>query len=335
MKKILFIVNPTAGRTRGKSHMFEAADWFRDKGCEVTALTTTKKGDAEAFVGEYAGANSAVVCCGGDGTLNEVITGMMKLEQRDRKPIGYLPAGTTNDMANTLHLPRNLKKAVRIVLGGNPLSQDVGCFGGSRYFTYIASFGAFTKTSYSTPQRLKNLFGHFAYVLDGLKNLGDIHPSRLRVEIDGKPLEGEFIFGSVSNSTSIGGVLKLKDSDIGLDDGKFEVLLIRNPQNMLEFQNLLHDLRRHRFSNPYVTFAHASRAAFHFDEPTDWTLDGEYAPGGTDTVIENLRGAVRLIRHEKPQISEETENPAKLIPQKFETEQKDDTGDRIHQNSFR
>jgi YegS/Rv2252/BmrU family lipid kinase len=298
MNKLLLIINPAAGMSKKKFRVFQIADWFRRKGYEVTVLTTTKKGDAVEFVVRYAPENDLVVCCGGDGTLNEVITGSMRLACR--KPIGYLPAGTTNDMARSLRLPSNIKKAAKIVAGENPVAQDIGSFNETQYFTYIASFGAFTEVSYATPQWLKNRLGHFAYVLDSVRRLGEIRPYRIKVLHDGAEEEGEFIFGSVSNSSSIGGVLHLDGSQVSLNDGRFEVLLIRNAPNLLEFQKILHDLKHRNFQNEFIEFFHTDRILLRFEQEADWTLDGEYAGGPREVEIKNLHDAVSLIRKEKP-----------------------------------
>lgn len=299
MRKLLLIINPAAGMAKKKPRVFRIADWFRSKGYAVAVMTTSKKGDAEDFVRRYAEQNDAVICCGGDGTLNEVISGLMRFGSK--KPVGYLPAGTTNDMAHTLRLPSNLKKAARVVISERPVPQDVGSFNETQYFTYIASFGAFTQVSYGTPQWLKNIFGHFAYVLGGLRSVGEIRPCRVRVFRDGNGdgEEGDYIFGSVSNSSSIGGVLHLGSSQVSLNDGEFEVLLIRNPPNLIEFQKMLHDLRRRNFENSLIEFFHTSTIRLVFDQEADWTLDGEYAGKTQEVEIKNLHGAVSVIRREK------------------------------------
>ena len=297
MSRLLLIFNPAAGVSKKKPRAFRIADWFATKGYDVTVMATEKQNDAKEFAARRAEEYDLVVCCGGDGTLNEVITGMM--ESGCRKPIGYLPAGTTNDMARTLRLPANVKKAVKVVAEESAVPQDIGSFNGTRYFTYIASFGAFTSASYATPQWLKNRLGHFAYVLDGIRSVGEIRPYRASVVRDGAEERGEYIFGSVSNSSSIGGVLHLDSSEVSLNDGVFEVLLIRNAPNLMEFQKILHDLRRRNFQNPYVEFFHTSYLRMTFDEEADWTLDGEYAGKPREVEIKNLRGAVSIIRREK------------------------------------
>lgn len=297
MRKLLLIFNPIAGISKKKPRAFQVADWFAVRGYDVTVMATEKQNDAEEFAAHYAQDYDLVACCGGDGTLNEVITGMMR--SGCRKPIGYLPAGTTNDMARTLQLPSNVKKAVKLVSGEHAVPQDIGSFNGTRYFTYIASFGAFTSTSYATPQWLKNRLGHFAYVLDGIRCVGEIRPYRATVCHDGVEEEGDYIFGSISNSSSIGGVLHLDSSEVSLNDGIFEVLLIRNTPNLMEFRNVLHDLKHRNFGNPYIEFFNTGGLRMIFEEETDWTLDGEYAGKPREVEIKNLRGAVSIIRREK------------------------------------
>ncbi len=297
MNRLLLIINPAAGMSKKKPCISQIVQWFQSKSYAVTVMTTGKKGDAEEFAEQHAPEHDLVVCCGGDGTLNEVITGLMRTGCT--KPIGYLPAGTTNDMARTLRLPSNMKKAVKIVAGEGAVPQDIGSFNETQYFTYIASFGAFTRVSYGTPQWMKNRLGHFAYVLDSIRSVGEIRPYRVKVLHDGVQEEEEYIFGSVSNSSSIGGVLYLDSSQVSLNDGAFEVLLIRNAPNLVEFQKILHDLRHRKFENPFVEFFHTDHIQLSFEHEADWTLDGEYAGRPQEIEIQNLHNAVSIIRKER------------------------------------
>ena len=295
-KKVLLIINPTAGKTRVKSKILDIADLFRKNGYAATTLTTAKKGDAADFVKQYASEHDLIVCCGGDGTLNEIISGFM--QSASQLPIGYIPTGTTNDMAKTLHLPKSIKKAAHMIQNEQPIYQDIGMFNTTHYFSYIASFGAFTKVSYATPQWLKNRFGHLAYVLDGIRSVGDIHPYRLKVTADNLEDEDEFIFGSVTNSCSVGGMFQFKREDVCLNDGKFEVLLIRNPRNPVELRRILYGLIHKKFDKKSILFFHANQVTFEFEKETAWTVDGEFAGQSHKVQIENLHNAIKIIRKE-------------------------------------
>ncbi|HEX3038216.1 MAG TPA: diacylglycerol kinase family protein [Oscillospiraceae bacterium] len=295
-KKVLLIINPTAGKKKLNHENVDIADLLRKKGYTATALETEKKGDATDFVKQHAGNHDIIVCCGGDGTLNEIITGLM--QSNSQNPIGYIPTGTTNDMAKTLRLPKNIKKATHMIWNGEPIDQDVGIFNDTQYFSYIASFGAFTKVSYATPQWLKNRFGHAAYVIDGIKSVGDIHPYQLKVTSDGIEEEGEFIFGSVTNSCSVGGTLQFKKEDVCLNDGKFEVLLVRNPRNPIELRSIIYGVLHKKYDEKHILFLHANQVTFQFDKETPWTVDGEFAGEPQTVCIENLHNAVKFIRNQ-------------------------------------
>lgn len=295
MDKILLVLNPVAGKARAKFRIYQVADWFYQRGYLTTVLATARKNDAADFVKKYAGGHVLIVCCGGDGTLNEMITGM--IEMQCALPIGYLPAGTTNDMAKTLRIPRNLKKAAKIVLNETPVPQDVGRFNHTEYFSYIASFGAFTKTSYATPQRLKNRLGHLAYVFDGIRSVGDIRPYRLKVISDQVREEGDFVFGSVTNSISVGGMFQFGRKDICLNDGLFEVMLIRNPVDLRQKHDILYGLIHRKFDEEHhILFFQSDKITFQFEQGTTWTVDGEFAGQPDEVLIENLHNAVQIIR---------------------------------------
>ena len=319
--RVLLILNPVSGKFQPKTSMFEIVSVITKGGCVPTTLMTGGQGDAERFVETYADSHDIVVCCGGDGTLNETISGMMRCERR--KPIGYIPCGSTNDMARTLKLPTgNVKKAAKALMAADNVHQDVGRFldaAGTldtRYFMYVASFGAFTKVSYATPRWKKNLFGHMAYIMGGVMAIGDIKPWHVKIECEQLTLEDDFAFGSVTNSTSIAGVLKLDEERVALNDGKFEVMLIRQPKTASDMQKIIDALvrlakendGRHRTplprkeppadEKPMLYFFHTDHITFTPDasKPMPWTIDGEY--GGTPAVvdIQNLHGAVELLR---------------------------------------
>lgn len=295
MKKILLVLNPVAGKARAKFRIYKVADWFYQKGYLTTVLATAKKNDAADFVKKYADGHELVVCCGGDGTLNEMITGL--IESQCEIPLGYLPAGTTNDMAKTLHLPGNLNQAAKIILNEKPIPQDVGLFNGTQYFTYIASFGAFTRASYATPQWLKNRLGHLAYVFDGIRSVGNIQPYRIQIISSEVQEEDDFVFGSVTNSLSVGGTFRLKREDVCLNDGQFEVMLIRNPRDLRQTHNILHALVHQNYQQESnILFFHTNKILFRFKKGTTWTVDGEFAGQPDEVQIENLHNAVQIIR---------------------------------------
>ena len=223
MKKLLFIVNPRAGKTKSRAPLFDAVAQFSRAGYLVRVYITEAGGQARDITARWGGQYDMVVCAGGDGTLNETITGL--LSAGADTPIGYIPAGSTNDFASSLKLPTNILKAAQTIVEGEPVSYDVGRFG-NRYFSYVASFGAFTRSSYATPQNVKNALGHTAYVLSGITELSQIRNEHVKMEIDGQTVEGDFLFGAICNSTSVGGILTLDPKQVDMGDGLFEILLV-------------------------------------------------------------------------------------------------------------
>lgn len=292
MKKLLFIVNPRAGKTKSTAPLFDAVAAFSRAGYLVRVFVTEAGGQARDIAAKWGGQYDLVVCAGGDGTLNETISGLMQLEQRP--PLGYLPNGSTNDFAASLHLHTTVATAARAVAGGIPYSLDIGRHN-DRYFAYVASFGAFTRSSYSATQAAKNALGHFAYILEGLGDLDSLRPYRCAVEADGERFEGEFIFGAVCNSTSLGGLVKLDPACVRMDDGMFELLLLRMPKTALDLQNLINVMTRMQYDYPGVILRHVRHVTVTTDEELPWSLDGEYCPSAPRVEIENLPAAVQLM----------------------------------------
>lgn len=282
---LLFIVNPRAGRTRSTAPLFDAVAHFCASGYLVDLRLTQAREDATRLARELGGKFDAVVCCGGDGTLNETVTGLMDLQSPP--PLGYIPAGSTNDFAASLHLPDQPLEAARIITasGGRPL--DVGSFNG-RPFIYVASFGAFTRASYSAPQNVKNDLGHLAYILEGVKDLSTLRPYRASVATEEECFDGEFLFGAVTNATSVGGLVKLKEDQVCLDDGLFELLLIPNPKSIADLQGLARSLLLQDFTGGGVIFRHVHTLTVQTPEDLPWALDGEFDPGGAQVEIHNL-----------------------------------------------
>ena len=297
-KKVLMIVNPKAGKARPKAKtdggLFDAVCAFCSAGYLVEAYTTQRRGHATELARTRGPGSDLIVCCGGDGTLNETVCGLMQYDGT-RPPLGYLPSGTTNDFAASLHLPRELLAAARVALSGIPTPIDVGKFN-DRYFVYVASFGAFTQTSYAVPQSLKNALGHTAYMLEAIRQLPSIQRAfSVSITADGEKLDGEYLFGSISNSTSIGGLMKLSPSEVQLNDGKYELLLVRNPRNPLEIQTLATALLTQNYSHHGIVYRHVSHVEFSTADDMPWTLDGEYAPSVPHGVIDNLSRSIVLM----------------------------------------
>ncbi len=296
MKKLLLIINPCAGKMNVKSELFGITQSFCEAGWLVTTKITVSRGEATDISREASGNEEydLIVCCGGDGTLNEVINGL--LQSGKSTPVGYIPAGSTNDFASSMKIPTDLVKAAKSIAGAEKsIHLDVGRFNADRVFTYIASFGAFTATSYNVPQNLKNAMGHFAYVLGGIMDLGSIKPYHVELHSDGGDCVGDYVFGAISNSSSVGKIIKLNNEQVSLNDGKFEVLMVKNPTNPALLQKVLWGLLNRNFSDKEVfEFFQASEIKMSLPETVNWTLDGEFEKGSGEVVIENLHSAITL-----------------------------------------
>lgn len=293
MKRLFLVMNPCSGKKRANKVLAEIIDVFNRADYEVTAYMTAARGDATRAAAERAADFDRIVCIGGDGTLNEVIAGLHEVGQQT--PIGYIPAGSTNDFANSLGLPKDLLDAARLAATGEPRKLDIGSFNG-RCFSYVASFGAFTRTSYATPQGMKNALGHVAYLLAGAKELTSIRSTHMRfVLADGMSFEDDYIFGAISNSTSVAGLLTLSPDLVDLNDGLFELLLIRKPHSLLELSDCVLALTTQEYHTPMLTMVSTGRVEIDCPSELDWTLDGEYAAGQAHCVVENLHDAIRVI----------------------------------------
>ena len=295
MKKMLFAVNPNAGMKKAAKHLSDMIGIFNRAGYDVSVFITEKKGDAQVKVMEMADSVDVVVCCGGDGTFNEVMTGVMQAGVD--VPLGYIPAGSTNDFANSLKLPTDMLEAARNIVEGQPVPYDVGKFG-DRYFSYVASFGAFTRTSYATPQNLKNALGHTAYILSGIQELSQIREISVKLEMDEGVLEGNYLFGAVCNSTSVAGILTLDPKQVDMRDGRFEVLLVRSPKDLAEVTECIQAFQNKTYNCKMVSFLNAKSVTVTMEQPVDWTLDGEYQQGLEQVQITNQHLAIRLLTRE-------------------------------------
>ncbi len=293
LKRLLLIVNPFSGKAKMVTNLMAVTQILSGNGFEVSVYPTKKNGDATTRAAEIAeGEYDRIVVCGGDGTLNEVITGLMRSGVKCK--VGYIPAGTLNEWSQGLHIPRSIPEAAKVAAGDGEIYLDIGKFA-DRYFSYTASFGAFTEASYSTPQEVKNVLGQAAYFFEGIKSLGNIKPVHLKFETDEKTIEDDFIFGAVSNSMSVGGIVKFKESVVKLNDGMFEILLIRNPKNLLQLQNILDGILRGDLNREGISFFHTDKIKVSGGRAVPWTLDGEFAPGKEELIIENINSALWLV----------------------------------------
>lgn len=304
-KKLLLIANPRAGRGKSSAGLFEAVCEFSKAGYLVSVRKPEEYGDITRIAAEYGSEYDLVVCSGGDGTLSGTISGVMQLPV-PRPAIGYIPNGSTNDFALSLGLPLDTEEAARQVLSGVPHSLDLGQFN-ERQFVYVASFGAFTRASYAAPQEIKNALGYFAYILEGAKDLDTLHPYRMRVETEEEVFEGEYLFGAVSNSTSIAGKMKLSQNIVAMDDGEFELILVPHVRSLEDLSGLLLTLMYKEFDPDFVIVRHVKKVTFRTEEDIPWSLDGEYAPSAPVINIETLHHAYRLIlpkleEQERPEV---------------------------------
>lgn len=292
MKRMLFVLNPRSGKEQIRGYLLKILDLFSMAGYEVLVHVTQKQNDAMETVKRLGNQADLVVCSGGDGTLNETISGMMQLE---RMPLlGYIPAGSTNDFATSLKIPKNMEEAAVKLINGRPMAIDIGTFCDDRYFVYIAAFGAFTEVSYQTSQEKKNVLGRQAYMLEGVKSFSSIRPCRMRVEWPEGSLDEEFAFGMVTNTRSVGGFKGLVSQSVELDDGLFEVLLIRMPKTPGDLSNIISYMFLKEEPNEYVYKFKTSRISFFSESETDWVLDGEFGGTRTQVDIENLQKQCRI-----------------------------------------
>ena len=278
MKKLLFVYNPRAGKEMLKPRLSDVLDIFVKAGYEVTVHPTQAYRDAYYQIKEYeVGKYDLIACSGGDGTIDEVATGMMKRREmgKDVVPVGYIPAGTTNDFAKSLHIPRKPLAAADNAVKGVPFPCDIGKFNDS-VFVYIAAFGIFTDVSYETDQAVKNVLGHMAYILEGAKRIFNIPSYKIKVEHDGEVIEDEFIFGMVTNSRSVGGFSNMVGKNIVFDDGLFEVTLIKTPKNPIALQEIIAALLIEQVDTKHMYTFKTKKITFDSVEEIPWTLDGEF-----------------------------------------------------------
>jgi len=291
-KRMLFIFNPKAGKGKIQGKLPEIIDIFNKGDYEVIIRCTQGPRDAYEQAKLYQGRVDLIVCSGGDGTLDEVVTGLM--ETHSVTPVGYIPAGSTNDFANSLKLPIQTKAAAEVVTQNNPYACDIGSFNGD-YFIYIAAFGILTEVSYQTNQDMKNLLGHMAYILEGAKRIWNVKSYHMKIRTGEREIEGEFIYGMVTNSESVGGFKSITGKNVRLDDGVFEVTLIRTPKNVSELQDILVSLMNREMNSKYIETFKTERVEFLSDVPISWTLDGEDGGRHNEVTILNHRQAISIM----------------------------------------
>lgn len=290
-KRMLFIYNPKSGKAQIRNYLADILDVFVKGGYEVTVYPTQRNGDAVEVMTSRKPVYDLVVCSGGDGTLDEVVTGMMK--SAFKTPIGYIPAGSTNDFGGSLHLPKNMLQAAETIVNGKNFACDVGMFNDD-IFVYIAAFGLFTDVSYETKQDMKNILGHMAYLLEGMKRLSAIRSYHMKVTHDGGVIEDEFMFGMITNSESVGGFKRITGKNVKLDDGVFEVTLIKKPRNPMELNEITVSLMHRDIETTAIHCFKTTKLTIEALEPLAWTLDGEYGGTHTKVNIENLCRQVEI-----------------------------------------
>ena len=301
MKKLLFVFNPHSGKGQIKQHLMTITDTFTKGGYEVTVHPTQCRNDAYEKIVSRCNDFDVIACSGGDGTLNETIKAVMTNE--NRIPRGYIPSGTMNDFASAIGIPKDMPAAAQKIVDGNIITVDIGSFN-QEYFTYIAAFGMFTDVSYETPQQMKNMFGSLAYIMEGMKRFNMTKTYRVTVTCNGETTEDEYIYGMVSNSSSIGGIKGFGGDDILLDDGVFEVFLIKAPKNLQEFQFTINSLMKHELDAKCFTCFKASEVTFHSDNDLPWTLDGEFGGNCRNVTVKNNHRAIDIFAEKNLLISE-------------------------------
>ena len=292
LKKMMLIINPVSGRRTSLRFLPDIIRIFSENRYAVTVFSTGKAGDATEYAKLYANEFDIIVCIGGDGTLNETITGIV--ESGYDIPLGYIPSGSTNDFASCHGISSDMLTAALNIATGAPKSVDLGKIG-NHYFTYVAAFGAFSWLSYTTPQNLKNRLGHSAYLLDAVKDLPKIKSHHLKFDVGEFTCEGDYIFGAVCNSTSVAGTISLPDDIVDTSDGRFEILLVHEPQTIIDFQNIVHGVLTQDYSSPFLDFFQASSLKIEAPSDLEWSLDGERGEGSAEIIVTNCRHKLTLI----------------------------------------
>ena len=305
MTKILLIINPVSGRQKARTILYRIIDHLCRNNCKITIFITKGRGDATEIVKDHGAEHDKIICCGGDGTLNEVFTGIVS--SGFNLPVGYIPTGTSNDFARSLGLKNNsLKSTLDITLHGKEQYLDIGTFNTEKYFSYVTAFGAFSKAAYGTPQWLKNHVGRVSYFFYGLSELADIRPYYTKIIADDIKIEGDFVLGAISNSTVFGSMPIYPERSIVLDDGKFEILLVKPVKSPKNLQDILQGILMHEYNEDSVIVLTASQITILFEEKAPWTIDGEYAGELNSVQISNIHRSAKVLIPNPQAASERT-----------------------------
>lgn len=291
--KVLFVYNPFSGKTQIKNRLYDILNVFANAKYELTVVPTTRRDEASEYVKNRGHLFDLVICSGGDGTLNEVVNGLLN-NPNEIPPLGYIPSGSTNDFAHSLKIPRDMAKAAELIPYGNYKDVDMGKYN-DKYFVYVAAFGAFTSVSYATPQDIKNIIGHAAYVIEGIKSLSSIKAYAVEVDCQQLHTKENFIYGMVTNTYYVGGLYKMDKKSVKLDDGLFEVLLIKEPKDILDLNDITSYLLKNTDESDLIYSFKTNHITFKTEEAIPWTLDGEYGDSPTDVTIDNMHKAIRMI----------------------------------------
>lgn len=291
MKKMLFVYNPNSGKTQINDHLSKVVQTLT-KEYEVVIYPTKERMDAHRVVLESDGRFDVIACSGGDGTLNEVVSAVM--EHKNPPVVGYIPSGSTNDYAKTLGISSDMVKAATDIVMGNHVSCDVGLFNG-RYYNYVAAFGAFTEVSYATSQEIKNLLGRQAYLIEGIKSLPYIKPMHMTIEVNGEVVEGDFLYGMITNTKSVGGFANAAGRDVELNDGLFEITFVRQIDDLMDFNKLMTALLNRNFTSPMIYHVKAGQVKITSAEPIPWVLDGEFGGVQQEVDVKIIKNAFRII----------------------------------------
>lgn len=292
MKHCSLIINPKSGKMQIHKELLNIIDLFNKNNYLVDVHITQYKGHATEIINNMK-TKDLLICSGGDGTLNEVISGLIKSEKNI--PIGYIPSGSTNDFANSIKIPNKIMAATNKILEGTPFPIDIGCFNNNNYFTYVAGFGSFTSISYNTSQEFKNIFGHLAYIINSVTALSEIKPYKVTYTIDNATRSGEYLLGLVLNTTSVGGILKFNQEDIKLNDGLFEVLLVKVPKTIAEYNQMIEGLMTSNFIFPVFDYMQTDNIKMELEKEISWSLDGEEVKAGKIVEIKNLNNRIQII----------------------------------------